>query len=489
MMFSSPAGLSTIQGLLNEQCFNLLPTSISILFPEEFIKRISSQSYIEADKLLRSLSEPAPVSIRVNTGKWDHVPAGSEPVPWSSSGYYLKSRPSYTADPLFHAGCYYPQEASSMFIEEVYRQVAGETRNIRVLDLCGAPGGKSTLLSSLIGRNGVLIANEVIRQRAAVLSENITKWGLGNTIVTSSDPSAFTKMRGYFDIILVDAPCSGEGMFRDETAVREWSPQNAALCSERQRRIVSNVWPSLKADGVLIYSTCTFNPAENEENILWLTEQQDASSVAIDISRFGNIKKISLKTIEGYGFHPGNIQGDGLFISVVKKGGGDHNRSTFPSKTAIRNSSKEEISIASKFTDADPSKLYSNNDYIMLVPVPAEEFAFLSSSLGIIKAGTDLFRVRGKDSNPLHDLALYTGAKHDAFPSFEADHNLALSYLRRESFRIEGMPDGWVIVRYRGVNLGFVKNIGLRINNYYPVEWRIRMAAGTKNTTPSISWE
>jgi 16S rRNA C967 or C1407 C5-methylase (RsmB/RsmF family)/NOL1/NOP2/fmu family ribosome biogenesis protein len=459
------------------------------LFPEEFIKRINSQKYIEADNLLQSLAEPAPISIRINSAKWDHMPVGGEPVPWSGSGYYLKTRPSYTADPLFHAGCYYPQEASSMFIEEIYRQVAGDRKDVRVLDLCGAPGGKSTLLSSSIGSKGVLIANEVIRQRAAVLSENITKWGLGNTIVTSSDPSAFAKMKGYFDVVLVDAPCSGEGMFRDETAIREWSTQNTALCSERQRRIVSEVWPSIRADGILIYSTCTFNPAENEENISWLREQQNSSSVTIDISRFVNIKKIAYNGIEGYGFHPGSIKGEGLFISVLRKGKDDHGHPVFPSKTVFRNSSKEETSIALKFADADPSKLYSNNDYIMLVPVHAGEYAFLSGSLGIVKAGTDIMRVRGKDFNPLHDLALFTGARHNAFPSFEADHNQAMAYLRRESFPISTMPDGWVNVRYRGVNIGFVKNIGSRINNYYPVDWRIRMAGGTEKNASVISWE
>jgi len=459
------------------------------LFPEEFIKRIKSQSYIDADGLLQALGEPSPVSIRINTGKWDHAPSASDPVPWGSSGYYLKSRPSYTSDPLFHAGCYYPQEASSMFIEEVYRQVTGNKTKIRVLDLCGAPGGKSTLLSSLIGKNGVLIANEVIRQRAAVLSENITKWGLGNTIVTNSDPSAFSGLIGYFDIIVVDAPCSGEGMFRDEIAIREWSPQNAAHCSERQKRILSDVWPSLKAGGILIYSTCTFNPAENEENISWLADQHNASAVAIDISHFGNIKKIYFNGIEGFGFHPGSIRGDGLFVSVLRKGGDDRGRPSFPSRTTMRNSSKEEASVALKLLDADPANLYSNNDYIMLVPVPAGEFAYLSGSLGIVKAGTDIMRVRGSDFNPLHDLALYTGTKREAFPSLEADHNKALAYLRRESFKIEGLPAGWVIIRYRGVNLGFVKNIGPRINNYYPVEWRIRMTAGMENKTPLISWE
>lgn len=460
-----------------------------ILLPGEFIKRIKSQKYIDADGLLQALGEPSPVSIRINAGKWDHKPEGGTQVGWCSSGYYLKSRPSYTSDPLFHAGCYYPQEASSMFIGEVFRQLAGDRKDLRVLDLCAAPGGKSTHLSSLIGGNGVLIANEVIRQRASVLSENITKWGIGNTIVTSSDPSAFSKMKGYFDIILADAPCSGEGMFRDAVAVREWSLKNTALCSERQRRILSDVWPSLKENGILIWSTCTFNPAENEENILWLAENFSAGTIKIDISGFDGIETITLSGVEGYGFHPGKINGEGLFVAAVRKMGSEDYKLSFPSRTALRNSSKAEISVVSEFTDIDPALLFTNNDYIMHIPLPAAEFAFLSGHLGIVKPGTDLLRLRGKDINPLHDLALFNRLKPGAFPDFEADISQALSYLRRDNFIIKGMPEGWLIIRYRGINMGFIKNIGSRINNYYPVEWRIRMAAGNESHTDAVQWD
>ena len=337
--------------------------------------------------------------------------------------------------------------------------------------------------------NGVLISNEVIRQRAAVLSENITKWGAGNTIVTSSDPSAFSKMRRYFDVVLVDAPCSGEGMFRDAVAVKGMVAfRTGHFAPKDRRRILSDVWPSLKDGGILIYSTCTFNPAENEENISWFAEQNKAVSVNIDISRFEGIINILFNGIGGYGFHPDRIKGDGLFVSVIRKEGQSSGQVSFPSKSSLHNSSREEISIASKFIDADPLKLYTNNDFIMQIPVQAGEFAFLSGSLGIVKAGTDLLRVRGKDFNPLHDLALYTGLKQGSFPGYDADTDQAMAYLRRDNFRYEGMPEGWVIVRYRGVNLGFVKNIGSRINNYYPMEWRVRMAAGSGLKGGLISW-
>jgi len=219
---------------------------MSRLFPEEFTSRLASQEYIDRDILLDALSDDSPVSIRLNTAKWDVAPPSGESVPWCDTGYYLPQRPLFTLDPLFHAGCYYVQEASGMFLEQVFRHSEFDKPGFRILDLCAAPGGKTTHLSSLAGPGSLIIANEVIRGRAGVLAENITKWGLGNTIVTSSDPSAFGRLGAYFDMILVDAPCSGEGMFRDVKARREWSRGNCELCPGRQRRILSDVWPSLK---------------------------------------------------------------------------------------------------------------------------------------------------------------------------------------------------------------------------------------------------
>jgi 16S rRNA C967 or C1407 C5-methylase (RsmB/RsmF family) len=272
------------------------------MFPQKFIGRIRRQEYIDTEDLLKALEEPSPVSIRINPSKWNKMPANSESVSWCSSGFYLEGRPSYTLDPLFHSGCYYPQEASGMFIEQIFKQVIEHKEYLRVLDLCGAPGGKSTHLSSLIGSRGLLVANEVIRSRAYVLAENLAKWGKTNAIVTQNDPSAFSQLKDFFDIILVDAPCSGEGMFRDAVAVNEWSEENTAHCSARQKRILSDVWPSLKGNGILIYSTCTFNPGENEENIKWLTAKHKAATVEINISDFNRITEIDYLGIKGYGF-------------------------------------------------------------------------------------------------------------------------------------------------------------------------------------------
>jgi 16S rRNA C967 or C1407 C5-methylase (RsmB/RsmF family) len=291
------------------------------MFPPDFIKRIRAQSYIDADSLLEALGEPSPVSVSINPRKWKRSPADAERVPWCETGYYLKSRPSFTLDPLFHAGCYYPREASGMFLEQVFRQLVPDTENLRVLDLCGAPGGKSTQISDLTGAGSVLVSNEVIRHRASILAETVTKWGNPGVMVTQNDPAVFGRLKGYFDIIVIDAPCSGEGMFRDPVAVGEWNPANASHCAERQKRIIMDVWPALKENGLLIYSTCTFNPAENEENVLWLVENTGSNSLRMDISDFDGIKEIEYKGITGYGFYPGEVKGEGFFISAVRKTG------------------------------------------------------------------------------------------------------------------------------------------------------------------------
>jgi len=265
------------------------------MLPDGFKQRIANQKNIDSDALLKALEEPSPVSIRVNPSKWGKYPLNSEPVPWCESGYYLEGRPSFTLDPLFHSGCYYPREASGMFLEQAIMQTAGSVENIRVLDLCGAPGGKSTHLSDIIGSDSLLVANEVIRSRSVVLAESVTKWGRANTLVTNNDPSDFSRLSGFFDVILVDSPCSGEGMFRNNTAVNEWSVENTIHCSERQKRIIADVWPALKENGILIYSTCTFNPGENEENISWLIENHEAECERLNIAVFKGILEINFQ--------------------------------------------------------------------------------------------------------------------------------------------------------------------------------------------------
>jgi 16S rRNA C967 or C1407 C5-methylase (RsmB/RsmF family)/NOL1/NOP2/fmu family ribosome biogenesis protein len=458
------------------------------MFPEDFRKRIKLQEYIDADVLLRVLEEPSPVSIRINPEKWKHHPVNAEPVPWCKDGFYLNFRPSFTTDPLFHSGCYYPQEASSMFLEQVFMQTIDNKEYIRVLDLCGAPGGKSTHLSALIGDRGFLVANEVIRARAAILSENITKWGFGNTIVSNNDPSEFGNLKGYFDVILIDAPCSGEGMFRDPAAVKEWSSGKTLLCSQRQKRILKDIWPALKEGGILIYSTCTFNPAENEENVRWLTTNETAECLVIDKAQFNDIKDIDYQGITGYGFYPGKIKGEGFFISAIRKTERSKVNKIKNLKNPFRRINKDDLLTANTWTVFSDENLISSGDDIFSVAGNINDYLILSKNIKIIKGGTRICSVKNKKLIPYHELALSTGLRKEAFCKAELDYNQAVSYLRRDSFMLPDAPKGWLIVTYKRVNLGFINNIGSRINNYYPVEWRIRMRLPEMGEEKILNW-
>lgn len=444
------------------------------MLPEQFLKRITTQPYIDAPLLVRALAQPSPVSIRINPRKWDQPVAGYDKVPWEPYGFYLPVRPQFTPDPLFHAGAYYPQEASSMFTGEVFRQVTSGKDWIQVLDLCGAPGGKSTHLSTLISDNGLLVANEVIRPRAAVLAENITKWGMGNTVVTQNDPADFAALPGFFDVIVVDAPCSGEGMFSNPTAVSEWSEQNARLCSDRQRRIVMDVWPSLRDGGVLIYSTCTFNPAENEENVAWFNENVASEPVTIDISHFNGITPVSHRNIEGYGFHPGRAGGDGFFIAAIRKRGGEDRGSKHGRKRPQKPAS-DIIKRIEPLIDIDAGRLTIAGERVIALAAQTDIYSRLADSLRVVKSGTLVGEFRKNDFVPAHDLAMSVKQRSGAWPVYSTTYEEAVSFLRLENFPVSGMPKGRIMIHYRGVPLGFINNLGNRFNTGYPQGWRIRM--------------
>jgi len=444
------------------------------MLPEDFLKRISHQDYIDATGLTEALGKPSPVSVRINPYKWAQPVSGYKKVLWEPQGYYLPVKQLFTPDPLFHAGVYYPQEASSMFTGEVFRQVTAGMKELRVLDLCGAPGGKSTHLSALINDRGFLVANEVIRSRSAVLAENITKWGLGNTVVTQNDPSAFASLPSFFDVIVADAPCSGEGMFRNPAAVQEWSPQNARLCSERQRRIVMEVWPSLKPGGILIYATCTFNPAENEENISWFRDSTSSESVGIDIGGSTGIEPVRYAGTEGYGFHPGKVEGDGFFIAVLRKTEGKSD-SHLRIRIFGQKPSSKTSGLAGQMLTIDSDRLIIAENRVMALATDRNIFSYINDRLTVIKSGTMIGETKNDTFIPAHDLAMSVKQKAGAWPVCDASYDEAVAFIRLEQFRIEGMPKGRILIRYRGVPLGFVNNLGSRINNGYPQAWRMRM--------------
>jgi 16S rRNA C967 or C1407 C5-methylase (RsmB/RsmF family)/NOL1/NOP2/fmu family ribosome biogenesis protein len=459
------------------------------MFPEAFKHRIINQKYIDAEALLKALEEPSPVSIRINRSKWHHKPVNSDPVLWNGNGYYLGQRPSFTLDPLFHSGCYYPQEASGMFLEQTVRQSFDSLENIRILDLCGAPGGKSTILSEIIGSGSLLVANEVIRQRASILAETMTKWGSVNTLVTQSDPASFGKLPGFFDLIVVDAPCSGEGMFRTKIAVNEWSVENTVHCSERQKRILMDIWPALKENGVLIYSTCTFNPAENEENIKWLTEKKEAESIGLNIDDFKGITEVDYQGIRGYGFYPDKVRGEGFFISAIRKKGKQETKNPASRRKPEMKPAKADISKANEWTGFQEDRLLKWGDEVFAVPCAMNDYLHLFQNLKIVKPGTKIFILKKSDYLPAHELALSNALKADAFPKAEIDLTNAITYLRRDNITLTNGTKGWAIVTYRDVNLGFIKNLINRVNNYFPVEWRIRMSLPGQGEENIIKWK
>lgn len=444
--------------------------------PEKFEDSIRDQLASEFPAFLTSLQQPPPISIRINPLK-KKIAIGDQPVPWSRFGNYLSERPVFTLDPLFHAGSYYVQEASSMFVEQALKQAVDLTRSLNVLDLCAAPGGKSTHVLSLINRESLLVSNETIRARASVLSENIQKWGYPNSIVTNNDPADFSGLQGFFDVIIVDAPCSGEGLFRKEPgAITEWSPEHVRLCASRQKRIVSDVWNALGEGGILIYCTCTYNHSENEDNMRWLRQNHEAEFVKLSTDPSWGVNEVSAGDINGYRFYPHRTKGEGFYLSAIRKLG-----ATEP----VRLRTKKSVAVPLKafrerLTDwtaeAGDANLFQFNDLIFYTPASrAREIEFLLQNFRIMYAGTNIATVKHDKLIPDHALALSVELNRKKFPEVDLDYSESLKYLRRENLDLPGNPIGFTLVTYQGQPLGWVNVLQSRVNNLYPSEWRIRM--------------
>jgi 16S rRNA C967 or C1407 C5-methylase (RsmB/RsmF family)/NOL1/NOP2/fmu family ribosome biogenesis protein len=418
----------------------------------------------------------APTSIRINPAKPPaKMPANPTPVPWSTYGYYLDTRPSFTFDPLFHAGTYYVQEASSMFLGQALMQTVDLATAQRALDCCAAPGGKSTLLQSLLSPDSLLISNEVIKSRVSILQENMIKWGAANTIVTNNDPRDFQRLENYFDLIVVDAPCSGSGLFRREPdAIEEWSAANVALCWQRQQRILADCWPALRQDGTLIYSTCSYSREEDEDVLDWMMTEFHASSCRLRIQPEWNIMESTSKLgAYGYRFYPDRLQGEGFFIAVVrKKDGGSF---TPPRRLSQPEKPKKNDleTIRHWITSPIPLGFFTHQDHIHALPEPRlTDLAILQSSLYLKEAGISLGQVTAKDFIPHHHLAMST-IIDPGIPVQSVDREQALHYLRKDELRPDTTRRGWTRVQYEDRNLGWIKILPQRANNYYPKEWRI----------------
>lgn len=442
----------------------------------------------EAEALCRTLEQTAPpVSVRLNPLKRPAaLPAAVErAVPWCAEGRYLAERPAFTFDPLLHAGCYYVQEAASMFVEKAYGKLSEEAPPQRVLDLCAAPGGKSTLWRSLLPDGALLVANDPVRQRAQVLAENLTKWGHPDTVVTNAYPEDFAPLGSFFDVVAADVPCSGEGMFRkDAGAVEEWSPEAVAHCAARQWQIVQDVWPALREGGYLVYSTCTFNREENEDNVWRICQELGAELVPVETDPAWQIAGDTTgRGLPVYHFFPHRTQGEGLFLALLRK--------TAPAPQLRERKQKRAKGTAGgaalpgsrqaaewlaqsadfKILPADDSHLLAVRERL------AADVQRLTATVRTLAAGILLGEQKGSKLIPQHALALSAALAPGAFPKAELSKEQALAYLRREGLTLApDVPRGYVLATFDGHPLGFLNNLGARANNLYPQEWRIRSA-------------
>jgi len=376
------------------------------------------------------MEEQASVAVRLNPFKGLAGPEGT-PVPWSPYGRILSERPVFTLDPLFHAGCYYVQDSSAMFVGHLFRQLLSAASPVlRVLDLCAAPGGKTTDLAASLreacGDGFVLVANEVMKARVGVLDDNVARWGDPNVVVTSVDPAAFARLAGWFDVIVADVPCSGEGMFRkDPRAREEWSPAVVELCAARQRRILADVWPALREGGFLIYSTCTYEAAENDDNLAWAASELGGEILppAAEFEGYG-----VRRTAHGHLLEAGVVPGEGQWAGALRK-------------TA-------------------PQAVAKKADLAALHPV---------------RSGLRRGEQAGKDFVPDADYALSIKFDSNAYPAVDVDRQTALRYLHRDALVLPQAAPGYNVITFLGHPLGFVKNIGSRCNNLLPKGRRILM--------------
>jgi 16S rRNA C967 or C1407 C5-methylase (RsmB/RsmF family)/NOL1/NOP2/fmu family ribosome biogenesis protein len=463
---------------------------LSFLLPEKLIRSLENLEHFDPDGF-RSAHESVEslVTIHMNPekslykeGRWSenilYPPfeiSGS--VPWAPDAYYLSSRPSFTLDPFFHAGSYYVQEASGMFLAEALKAAVDLSQNLKVLDLCAAPGGKSTLIQSLISPGSLLVSNEVIKSRIPALNLNMTKWGNINGIVSNNDPAVFKRLPGFFDILFVDAPCSGSGLFRkDPDAALLWSLDLVKLCSLRQERILADAWMSLKDDGILIYSTCSYSKEENEDILDSVFRQFSGISMPIPMNPSWNIMETRSDQAGAYGyrFYPDKVQGEGFFLAVIQKKEvvlPDQTKKINRNQLRIPKSAEEQLNV---WIDSRYLNFIQVGDSVhLLTPDIVPDFDKLKNILYLKKAGIRVGKAGEREWIPDHELALANKLK-PGLATLELNLDDSLRFLRGEPFVSEKGGKGWKLVSFQGQRLGWVKLLGDRLNNYYPRSWRIR---------------
>lgn len=448
----------------------------------------------DADVLRGALQTPPSVSVRRNPSKiseeeltghfkgrcrttQDAARTLTERVPWCAEGLYLAERPLFTLDPMLHCGAYYVQDASSMFTGELFRRAArGMGGRLRVLDLCAAPGGKSTHVAAILRSAGkgesLVVSNEVSAARVNALAENTARWGEPNVAVTNSDPACFGRLPRFFDIILVDAPCSGEGMFRkDAEAAAEWSEESVKLCAARQKRILGDVWPALREGGILIYSTCTYNKYENDGNVEWMVAELGAETEDV-----GPIPEGAFRTGSGgVQFLPGRIRGEGQFAAMLMKTGDARLNNRTVRGRVRRTEGKSAVKCG--YVRGDLA-LSMRGDLLKAVPESiAEELAVLETAVKVVRSGVAVATVKGGSQIPEYDLAHLNPEflVKEAFGCAEISEEEAVKYLKRDNLTFPDRPKGYILLTCDKLPLGFVNNLGNRSNNLMPVSRRIRL--------------
>lgn len=462
----------------------------------------------EAEKLLHAIENTEPsVAVRLNAAKCnptDSAPVTCERVPWCSRGFYLSERQPFTFDPLLHAGAYYVQDASSMILQHIVEQLV--TEPVRYLDLCAAPGGKTTAAIDALPHGSLMVTNEIMPDRARVLLENVVKWGNPHCVVTSDSSDRIGTLTHFFDVVAADVPCSGEGMFRkDAEAVAQWSPRLVEQCAGRQREIIDNIWQALRPGGIFIYSTCTYNRTEDEAMVEYIMAEYEAESIDLHFPEEWLVLPGIDTEAHCYRFMPHRTRGEGLFVAVLRKPGDEPHaqvaasgkkglkdlggKGNFGGKQGKKQPNANFSAKAGKNASfCVPAEAHSwlDGDFVLtsdatgtVSAIPAEfsgEIAALRSAVRVLHAGVEVATLKGRDAVPSQSLALSTVLNRKAFAMAELDYATAIAYLRGESITLPdaSLPRGIVAVSYRGMVLGFVKNLGNRANNLYPREWRIK---------------
>ena len=455
------------------------------MIPKQLIESLQDVIGFDEEAFLESHHHPKTItSIRFNSKKINTVNIDElnkeyelnivKNVPWCKEGFYLGNRPKFTFDPLFHAGVYYVQEASSMFLNHIVEQLFKKEDEKVILDLCAAPGGKSTLLANFFSKS-LIVSNEVIKQRVNVLAENITKWGNHNCIVTNNDPKGFKQLTNFFDLIVIDAPCSGSGLFRkDSKAIDQWSEQNVKLCSQRQQRIISEISNCIKDDGILIYSTCSYSKEENEDVLDWMLNEFECKTIKITFNEnWGIVETLSDQNKAfGYRFYPNKVQGEGFYIAAIsfKK---KFVKQKFKTQLFLPISKNENEIILKHIEHENELIFFKHNNNIICFPLRFYyELEVIAAYIYIKKAGVELGIIKGNDLIPAHDLAM-SMIKLKNFNKISVSIEFVLQYLSKKTVIINTEFKGWALVLYKSVNIGWIKVLDNRINNYYPANWRI----------------